>query len=168
MSDRCDMFPSMEKRFCSHCRGLARGTQQNPHFSIQESFFRGSPVVEIFKNGGPIHQHDQHFRFGCRIARMLLACLPAFKEFAWPSQDADRTHFKTRVFADQDLGVTIEVYVKMNPNFVRSTGELIDECWLELRALPSLETHKGLGAMKCKAVWSVQDELRIWLRRHCS
>jgi len=29
------------------------------------------------------------------------------------------------------------------------------------------EVDIGLGVMKCKAVCSVQDELRDWLRRRC-
>jgi hypothetical protein len=167
MEDRCEKYPSIEKRFCSHCKGLVRGTQENPHFSIIESSFRGNPFIEILKNGGPIHRHDAHFGFGCRKARMLLACLPAFKEFGWPSHAADRARFRTQVFAEGVLNIRIEVYVTMNPNFVRSTGELIEECWLNLRELPSLEIHKGLGVMKCKAVWSIQEELRHWVERWC-
>lgn len=91
--ERCPLNPSMYKRLCSHCQGQARGTQQNPHFSTVESYFQGSPVIEILKNGASVHRYDEHFRFGCRKARMLLACLPAFKKFGWPSSDAGRNAF---------------------------------------------------------------------------
>jgi hypothetical protein len=133
--ERCPLNPSMYKRECSHCQGTARGTSQNPNFSAVESFYNGSPVIEVLKNGAAIHAYDLHFRFGCRKARIILACLP-------------------------------EVFAVMNPNFVRG-DELIEQYWLDLKELPSLEIHKGLGVMKCRAVWSVQDEIRAWLARRC-
>ena len=166
MFNRCD-FSGMDKRSCSHCLKLQRGTQENPVFSIVTGLYEGSPVIEILKNGGPVHRHDQHFRFGSYKARMLLACLPALKRFGWPSHDDDRSLFRPEVFEDRELGVKVEVYVTMNPDFELSSGELIDECWLDVRALPSLETHKGLGVIKCRAVCSVQDDLRAWVLQHC-
>lgn len=167
MPDRCD-FSGLDKRYCSHCLKQRRGTQENPTFSILTSHYAGNPVVEILKDGGPIHRYDEHFRFGCEKARMLLTCLPILRRFAWPSWDDDRSKIQPQIFKDSRLGMTVEVFVTMNPSFRRSdTDELIDKCWLDLRALPSLETHKGLGVMKCKAVWNVQDELRAWLDRHC-
>jgi hypothetical protein len=167
MSDRCD-FSGMDKRYCSHCLKKQRGTQENPVFSILTGHYAGSPVVEILKNGGPVTRHDEHFRFGCVKARMILACLPALKRFGWPSWDDDRSKFETQVFRDGSLGLTVEVSVAMNPNFrLSDTDELVEKYWLDLRALPSLETHKGLGVMKCRAVWTVQDELRAWVFRHC-
>jgi hypothetical protein len=102
---------------------------------------------------------------------------------------------------ESTLGITIEVFVEMNPNFVVG-DELIDKYWLRLSELPTAEiaqreescmapeqvqefsnqngyyptifvprvpreAHKGLGVMKCRAVCSVQDELRNWLARRC-
>jgi hypothetical protein len=156
----------MYKRECSHCQGTDRGTPENPRFSITESFYRGYPVVEILKNGGRIHLYDEHFRFGCRIARILLASLPALKTFAWPSSEKDRTEFEPQIFTEARLGINIEVYVEMNPNFV-VYDELIEKCWLNLKELPTGEIHKGVGVMKCRAVWSVQDEIRKWLAKRC-
>lgn len=164
--DRCPKNPSMRRRECSHCQGTARGTEQNPYFSIEEDTFRGNPMVELFKNGGPIHRHDTHFSFGCRKARIILACVPALKRFAWPSDPSDRTNFQPQIFTENQLGVTIEVFATMNPNFVVG-DELIEKYWLNLKELPTLEVHKGLGVMKCRAVYSVQDELRNWLARRC-
>jgi hypothetical protein len=123
-------------------------------------------VVEILKNSGAVHRHDEHFRFGCRVARILLACLPALKTFAWPSSEKDRAKFEPQIFTESKLGIEVEVFVEMNANFV-VYDELIEKYWRNLRELPTLEIHKGLGVMKCKAVCSVQDELRDWLRRRC-
>jgi hypothetical protein len=201
VNEKCEKFPSLYQRDCAHCRGTARGTAQNPNFSTIEYFYRGYPVVEILKNGGQVHRHDKHFRFGCRVARILLACLPALKTFAWPYSERDRTEFEPQIFVESTLGITIEVFVEMNPNFVVG-DELIDKYWLSLRELPTAEiaqreescmapqqvqeffnqngydptifvprvpreAHKGLGVMKCRAVCSVQDELRNWLARRC-
>jgi hypothetical protein len=131
-----------------------------------ESVYRGYPVVEILKNGGPVHRHDEHFRFGCPVARILLACLPALKVFAWPSNEKDRTEFEPQIFTENNLGIEIEVFVEMNRNFV-VYDELIEKYWLNLKELPTGEIHKGVGVMKCKAVFSLQDELRSWLARRC-
>jgi len=166
VNEKCEKFPSFYKRDCAHCRGTARGTEQNPNFSTIEYFYRGYPVVEILKNGGQVHRYDEHFRFGCRVARILLACLPALKIFAWPSNERDRTEFEPRIFTESNLGIEIEVFVEVNRGFV-VYDELIEKCWLNLKELPTGKTHKGVGVMKCKAVYSVQDELRNWLDRHC-
>src|SRR6266852_2546169 len=167
MSDRfCDKFPSMERRFCAHCQGTLRGTAENPNFSTIEYSYRGYPVVEILKNGGQVHRHDKHFRFGCRIARILLTCLPELKTFAWPSSEKERTEFKPQIFTDSGLGITIEAFVTMSPNFVVS-DEVIEKYWLRLVELPDLEVQEGLGVVKCQAVCSLQDELRGWLARRC-
>jgi hypothetical protein len=164
LEDRCDKYPSVLRAHCSHCQGTAPGTQANPRFSIKENFDEdhGYPVVEVLKNGGPIHRFDEHFRFGRRKAEMLLACLPALKEFGWAS-DEKRLCFPSRIVEDTTRRIRVRVYVEMHREFVRSTGETIEQPWVHLQAmLPDLE-HLGLGVMKCRAIWSVQDDLRIWL-----
>jgi len=166
MHETCERFPSFYQRDCAHCRGTARGTEQNPNFSLVEVHKNGFPLVEILKNGGQIHRFDSHFRFGCRVARILLASLPALKTFAWPSSAKDRSEFEPQIFRESKLGIEIEVFVEMNPNFV-VYDELIEKYWLNLKELPTGEIHKGVGVMKCKAVCSVQDELRKWLARRC-
>jgi hypothetical protein len=84
--ERCPIFPSMLKAYCSHCQGTARGTPGNPKFSLKEGIFKGFPVVEVLRDGAAIHPWDDHFRFGRRKAEMLLACieLPSrFLEGQW-------------------------------------------------------------------------------------
>jgi len=163
--EKCEKFPSLYKRDCAHCRGTARGTEQNPNFSLVEIYENGFPLVEILKNGGQIHRFDSHFRFGIRKAEMLLACLPALKEFGW-SGIQEKMNFKPRVFVIPRRGTRIFVFVEMHEDFEWSTGELIQQPWLMFQELPSREVHLGLGVMKSRAVWSVQDELGDWLGRH--
>jgi hypothetical protein len=77
MSDqeKCPIYPSMLKAYCSHCQGIGHGTAANPKFSLSEATFKGHPVVEILKDGASIHMWDDHFQFGRRKAEMLVACI---------------------------------------------------------------------------------------------
>jgi hypothetical protein len=163
--EKCEKNPSFYRFSCSHCMGTARGTEQNPNFSLVEIDENGSPLVEILKNGAQIHRFDAHFRFGTSKAEMLLACLLALKQFGWSSTQ-EKMNFEPRVFVIPRHGTHILVFVEMHEDFEYSTGELIQQPWLQLQELPSREVHLGLGVMKCRAVWSVQEELGDWLARH--
>lgn len=92
--------------------------------------------------------------------------LPALKTFAWPPSGGNPGEFKPQIFTDSVLGITVNAFVTMNPNFVVSDA-LIEKYWLRLMELPDLEVHKGLGVIKCRAVCLVQDQLRNWLARRC-
>ena len=167
MPDRCDKYPSMDRRYCAHCQGTAHGTRGNPNFSIKEDEFNGYAIIEVLKDGGPIHEWDRHFRFGLRKAEVLLAALPVLKQFAWTS-DEERHNFPTQIIRSDEMGISVQVFVEMHPDFVWSTGELIERPYLQLVPLPpaSERAQKGLGAMKCKAICAVQDDLRAWVRGH--
>jgi len=78
--ERCAKYPSMLKVFCSHCQGTILGTRDNPIFSLKEDWYNGFPVVEVLKNGGPIHVYDRNFRFGTRKAQMIIACVEVLDE----------------------------------------------------------------------------------------
>jgi hypothetical protein len=161
--ERCPKNPSMLKAYCSHCQGTERGTAENPKFSLKEDTFRGSPVVEVLKNGGQVTMSDSHFRFGVRRAQMLIASVPILREF-WRSSDAQRLEFRPRVIENQRQNLRVKVYVEMHPDFELSDGRPIDRPWLRLQALPPDNEHIGLGATKCRAICEVEQELRRWLR----
>lgn len=165
MDDRCDKNPSLRRLECSHCQGTARGTSSNPIFSVKPDFdeIHGYRVVEILRNGGPIHPFDDHFRFGRRKAEMLLACLAALKEFGWAT-DEERLSFQTRIMEDTARRIKVKVHVEMQKFFEHSTGAIIEVPWLRLQAMPPDMIHIGLGRTKCRAVWSVQDDLEVCLR----
>jgi|SRR5208337_3649374 hypothetical protein len=163
--ERCPLFPSLLRAYCSHCQGSARGTRENPHFSLKYDFDSGyGPTVEVLKDGGPIHLYDEHFRFGRRKAEMLVACLPVLHEFRI-STDAERLQFKPRSIVDRARGLTVQIWVEMYPEFVWSTGKTVDHPWLRLQTLPPDNHHIGLGAMKCRAICEVQESLKLWLQR---
>jgi hypothetical protein len=95
--ERCPKNPSMLKVYCSHCQGTELGTEANPRFSIRQSYFDDFPVVEVLKNGGPVHVYDSSFRFGIRKALMLVTCVDVLREF-WQST-ASTTRRSKRFFA---------------------------------------------------------------------
>jgi len=37
--EKCPIYPSMLKAYCSHCHGTGRGTVANPKFSLMEATF---------------------------------------------------------------------------------------------------------------------------------
>lgn len=164
--ERCPLNPTMLKAYCSHCQGTGRGTSDNPRFSIKEYTFQGQPIVEVLKDGGQVVQSDKHFRFGVRKAQMLVACAPLLKEF-WQSSDETRRQFKTQLVEIQRQRLRIDISVEMQPDFERSSDGLpVDRPFLRLQALPPDNDHIGLGAMKCRAICAVENDLRQWLRKH--
>lgn len=159
--ERCPRHPSIPKDFCS-CQSR-RGTPENPVFSMIEDAYFGSAVVELLKNGGSIHRWNEHFRFGVRTAEMLLVCIDMLYEFAWAS-DEERCSFQPRTIQEgpHSLHVSVEFY----RDFVWSTGELIEEPWLRLESLNGYPVVKGLGVMKCRAVWSLREQVGEWISRN--
>ena len=160
--ERCPKYPSMLKAFCSHCQGSAPGTRDNPVFSLKKGWYQGFPVVEVLKNGGPIHSYDSNFRFGVRKAQVIVACIEILKEF-WQSGDDGRIAFRPRIVQDLRHGLRVQTFVEMHPDFEVSTGNIVDRPWLRLQALPPDKEHIGLGALKCRALHSVKEELVHWL-----
>lgn len=163
--ERCPKYPSMLKTYCSHCQGSERGTTDNPRFSLKEAFdhVHGYPVVEVLKNGGPVHRYDSHFRFGRRKAEMLVVCLPVLREFGW-STDDEMLEFKPRLIIDRRRGLRVQIYVQMHPDFEYSTGATVERPWLCLQAMVPDNHHIGLGMMKCRAICAVEKDLNDWLR----
>lgn len=164
LEERCPKFPSLLKKYCSHCQGTARGTPDNPIFTLREHTYLGWPVVEVLKDGGSIHSYDSNFRFGIRKAQMILVCMDILKEF-WQAGDDAKLTFKPRIIKDTTFGLTLQAFVEMHPEFETSTGRLVDRPWLRLQSMFDKE-HIGLGGLKCKALYAVRQELADWLKRH--
>ena len=162
--ERCPKYPSMLKAYCTHCRGTEHGTTENPRFSLQEEDLNGCPIVEVLKNGGPVHSFDRNFRFGVRKAQMILACVGVLHQF-WQSTDEQRLAFEPQVIEDQRHRLRVRIHVEMHPDFELSSGQIVDRPWLRLRALPPDNEHIGVGAIKCRALCELRDDLAQWLRR---
>lgn len=162
--ERCPQNPSMLRAYCSHCQGTEPGTSGNPRFSLEEEDVYGCPVVEVLRNGGPIHQWDSNFRFGIRKAQMLIACIDLLREF-WKSTEEERLGFKPCLIEGQRHGLRVQIFVEMHPDFDYA-GEKVERPWLRLQALPPDKEHLGVGMMKCRAICEVVQELKGWLRKH--
>jgi hypothetical protein len=152
--ERCD-FSNLPKQSCSHCKNLKR-----KQYGLRESAFNGYPVIEVLKDGGPIHSHDEHFQFGVDKAILMLACAHAIQEFV-DLGDAAVEAFSKRAITTP--GGEIHASVELYPDFVYSSGETIDRPWLRLEYLSG--KHIGLGYEKAKAILAVQSELLTWLKR---
>jgi hypothetical protein len=117
------------------------------------------------KNGGPIHTYDSNFRFGIRKAQIVLVCIEVLKE-CWQSGDEVRLAFEPRIVQGPNYGLRVQTFVEMHPDFEVSTGNVVDRPWLRLQAQPPDKEHIGLGALKCRALYSVKEDLLHRLRRH--
>src|SRR6267378_2842802 len=105
--EKCPIYPSMLKAYCSHCQGTGRGTAANPKFSLREATFKGHPVAEILKDGASIHIWDDHFQFGRRKAEMLVACIDVLRDF-WRSNGDEDDIFVPRVIENQGRASVFE------------------------------------------------------------
>jgi hypothetical protein len=163
MNAKCPLT-GLPKAFCAHC--VSGPLSTTPRYELRESVFKGKPVVEVLKDGGPVHPHDEHFRFGLEKARLLLTVLEPVREFALTTRE-DRTHsFGSRVVRDQQGARDIKVWVEMHPEFERSSGRTVEQPWLRIEALPiGTGAYIGVGVQKAKAVSALADQLGDWVRR---
>ena len=61
-------------------------------------------MVEILKDGGPVHPFDKHFQFGTKKAELLLGALPVIQEFAANTQEDGITTVTSQVAVDDATG----------------------------------------------------------------
>jgi hypothetical protein len=135
-----------------------------PHFSAVDGTYHGYPVLEILKNGGPIHSHDRHFRFGVSSARVFMACIDVIGEFGFTSDD-ERLRLGRCVLP---FGLNpSSILVEPVPHFVRSSGELVSEPWLRLTVLQCRYVRR-LGVMKSRALWMLRADVAGWMKRNAN
>ena len=106
-------FTQLPKDQCAHCSGIA--SRISPHYHLRTSWFEGSRIVEILKNGGPVHPYDEHFRFGSQKARLLLGALEVIKEFASNTDDEGNTTVTSQIVRNES-GVLLQIWVEMHEN----------------------------------------------------
>jgi hypothetical protein len=161
--EMCAKYPSLPKAYCSHCQGTNRQTTPVPDFSLAEGWYGRYSIVEVLKNGGPIHSWDRHFRFGVRKAELILTSIAPIREFAEARDDDERRCFRARIIAGR--GLRVHVQLEMHPEFETSTRLKVDRPYLHLRALPPVKGGIGIGVLKCRAICAVELDLEDWLRR---
>jgi hypothetical protein len=158
----CD-FTALPRDYCNHC--ASPPPRVLPKYELRLSLFLGQRIVEVLKDGGPIHPYDKHFRFGTKKARLLLATLPIVQEFAENTRDdGTTTVHPSQVVRDEGTNRNIQVRVEMHSEFIHSSGVTIIRPWLKIEALPpGTITRIGLGVQKAKAICAVAPELQYWL-----
>ncbi len=154
----CD-FSQLPEDQCAHCLGTA--SRPSPHYQLKPGWFGGFPIVEVLKDGGPVHRYDEHFRFGAEKGRLLLGAIEVIREFAANTDDEGNTTVRSQVVRDNS-GVLLQIWVEMHEEFVRSTGETIHRPWVQIHRLPD-GPRIGIGVQKAKAVCALSKELKRWL-----
>jgi hypothetical protein len=149
----------LRKDQCNHC--LGGPPRLSPHYQLKFGWYQGSQVVEVLKDGGPVHPYDQHFRFGAQKARLLLTAIEVIKEFAANTDEVGNTTVKSQ-FVNDASGAILQIWIEMHVEFVKSTGEKIERPWLQIRRLPD-GPHIGAGVQKAKAISALARELREWV-----
>jgi hypothetical protein len=114
-------------------------------------------MVEILKNGGPVHPHDNHFKFGAERARLLLSGLSVIDQFV-----AKGDEFTLEPHSIQGDFGSIRTWVELHDDFIHSSGQRIQRPWLWFARS---DITIGIGYEKAKAVQALSSELREWLAR---
>src|SRR3989442_3541350 len=127
----CD-HTGLRKSYCSHCNPAI---VPEPHYELRPSSYRGNPVVEVLKDGGPVHPYDEHFRFGREKAKLIVAAMDLIEEFA------SNSIVESREVQSKRFGLRFRAWVEMHDEFVHSSGAPIHRPWLKLEVLPA-----GTGA----------------------
>ena len=73
-SETCEIT-WMQRKTCFHCH-------RPPRYQLRKFVYNGNRMVEVLRDGGPVHVYDRHFQFGWKKAELLLAALPIIQEFA--------------------------------------------------------------------------------------
>ena len=154
MPERTCSFSGLRQLTCAHCKHPRRVL-----YELRPGVYMGNPVVEILKNGGPVHPYDEHFRFGLAKGRLLLAALDAIRQFAAVGDDIVE-RFTSEGPPQGIASDALTIWIELHPEFVRSTGETVDRPWLHMR---SSTATIGVGYEKAKAVCALSDQLRQWV-----
>jgi hypothetical protein len=125
-----------------------------PQFEIVHSRYRGSPTIELLKDGEPFWEDipgaKKHFRFGVNKAILILACIKTIKEFN-DSGGRRPTAKETRVHSKEWC---IQCDLRRHKGF-NKRGTWYDSPYLEIRAADSI----AFGQLKARAI--VQHEKNI-------
>jgi hypothetical protein len=135
--------------------------QRPPEYEMVESTFEGNPVIEILYNGGPIHEFDQHFRFGKPKAKLFLACMDIVKELA-STPYGEMPAIENQEVNDSVSGYPIFVKVEIKREIHHSSGRILKIPWVRLQSGKYSNVHIGFGRKKAKAIVALRRQLADW------
>jgi hypothetical protein len=150
----------IEQEWCSIC-------SRRFGYELVENVYKGNPVIEILKDGEPIHRYDPHFRFGCGRARLIVSCLEVIREFAENTDDVGNTTVTPCTIYSHWIKKDIEISIEPHPDFEHSSGMVIHKPWLKLKELPLGHPHISFGVRKAHALWVLREEIEAWVRKRC-
>ena len=133
--------------------------QAPPEYEMKEDIYKGNPIVELFHNGGPIHERDAHFRFGEKKAKLFLACMDIVKELA-ATQGDEMPDIKNQKVIDAVSGDTISVELKREIDL--SNNRRLKIPWVHLQSGKYSNLDIGFGRRKAKAIVALRRQLAAW------
>jgi len=154
--ERCPKT-GLKRSSCYHC-------QEPPEYSIKEGVFKGLPVVEILHQGGAIHEFDEHFRFGVKKAKLILACMEIVEELA-ATQFGEMPAIENQTVVDSINGDQISLIVESFREWQHSSGRTIKVPWIRLQSDKYPDVHIGFGQKKAKAIVCLRRKTAEWVDR---
>jgi len=91
-----------------------------------------------------------------------VTCVDVLRE-SWKTNGDENDRFVAHVGENRTRRLRVRVFIEKHPAFERSDGEVVERSWLRLQALPPDDGHIGLGAMKCRAISELEEELKLWV-----
>ena len=144
----------LKRAYCSHC-------QAPPEYEMVESTYKGSPVVEILHQGGPIHEFDKHFRFGKGKAKLFLACIDIVEELA-TTPYGEMPDIENQKVLDSVSGDLVFIEVESFREMQHSSGRTIKVPWVRLQSGNYPNVRIGFGRQKAKAIVRLRKQLAEW------
>lgn len=125
-------------------------------YQLNTSIFKGNPFIEITQKDGAHFPYDEHFRFGCFKAKMILSCMDIINDFI----EGTITFTEKTIYSSLICG---DIKVERHFNFLFK-GQTIYAQWLQLQALNG---EIGFGQEKAKALVALSDDIKAWLYNNC-
>lgn len=129
-------------------------------YQLIESIYKDNPIIEITREDGTHFPYDEHFRFGCFKAKLILASMDIINDFV-----EGMITFTEKTIYSARIGGDIKVERRFNFPF---KGQTIYSQWLQLQALNSPDKKIGFGQEKAKALVALSDDIESWLCKYCA
>ena len=132
-------------------------------FSIKEETHRGNPVIEILVDGDIWKSqfgYDEHFRFGLRKAKMLIAGMDTIEKFynsggkyPDPGEEIDISDENSGIYCKCTRFIGFE---KGNDDIDRPYLKFVDK----------YKNKIGIGLNKANALLDLGDEIKQFIEKH--
>ncbi len=131
-------------------------------FSTREYYFNIHPMIEILVDNQPwglVFPYDEHFKFGTKKARLILASLDLISDFV--ESDGLRPKYnKVISIFDDELGIRCDCTTY--PGF-KIKGIYRPYPYMKIE---SEQTNIGFGLTKAEALLVVERRIEAFVKRH--